>query len=78
MTQEGLGSLRTELGRKNLRQQVDEMTRKHLAAAEGVEGGETAGGIMTRIQDRMKNIQKMNLRDAFEKICSKGVARSPP
>jgi hypothetical protein len=47
---------------ENLRQQVDEMTRKHLAAAEaeGVEGGETAGGIMTRIQDRMKKIQKMS------------------
>ena len=57
LTQEGLASLR---GGKNLRQQVDEMTRKHLAAAEGVEGGETAGRIMTRISDRMKNIQKMS------------------
>ena len=65
LTQEGLGSLRTELGRKNLRQQVDEMTKRHLAAAEaeGVEASETilpTGGLMGRIQDRMKKIKEMS------------------
>jgi hypothetical protein len=52
LTQEGLGSLR---GGKTI---ADE-----LAAAEGVETGETIlpmGGLMTRIQDRMKNIKEMS------------------
>ena len=34
LTAEGLGSLRTDLRRKNLRQQVDEMTKRHLREAE--------------------------------------------
>ena len=75
LTQEGLGSLRTkqlfgelpetELGRKNLRQQVDEMTKRHLAAAEaeGVEASDTilpTGGLMGRISERMKKIKDMS------------------
>ena len=52
LTQEGLGSLR---GGRTF---ADE-----LAGAEGVETGETilpTGGLMTRISERMKNIQKMS------------------